>query len=125
MLNGEKIFDTDYVLVGTSDVGKCHQLVGQMLDSKQCKRTFRYCFEESLEAKTDTFYAISAYNYLAQVLRDRAEGGEVSLEKYVQETNKICSSSKAQLEGNSYIKQKYLHKYCFQLSYIFRLIHLE
>ncbi|KAI2801944.1 Ectonucleoside triphosphate diphosphohydrolase 3 [Blomia tropicalis] len=108
----------EYELVGTSNFDKCYQTVEQILDFDLCKRDFRFCFKKSIHPKRDTFFAISAYYYLTDVLNLKNDINQIGFAEYINETRKICESTRNELQNKTNLNQKYLTTYCFKLTYL-------
>lgn len=106
--------------VGTSNFEKCRQVVNEILDLQTCKKDFQFCFEQSNHPKEGAFFAISAYYYLTDVLNLKNNLSNIDFYQYLNETRKICESSHDELKGNHRLSDKFINKYCFQLTYLHR-----
>lgn len=107
-------------LVGTSDFHKCQEVVNEILDPQTCEANFQYCFKQSNHPKESTFFAISAYYYLTDVLKLKNELSNIDFYEYLNATRQMCERSSAELKVMPGLNEKYLNKYCFQLLYLHR-----
>ncbi|KAH9389661.1 Ectonucleoside triphosphate diphosphohydrolase 1 [Tyrophagus putrescentiae] len=105
-------------LVGTSDFDKCQEVVNEILDPQTCETNFHYCFKESSHPKESTFFAISAYYYLTDVLKLKNEFSNIDFYQFLNATRHMCERSSAELKAMPGLNEKYLNKYCFQLIYL-------
>lgn len=113
---------TSLELVGTSDFVKCQEVVNEILDPQTCEANFRYCFKQSSHPKESTFFAISAYYYLTDVLQLKNELANIDFYEYLNATRQMCERSSSELKVMPGLNEKYLNKYCFQLLYLHRCV---
>lgn len=110
-----------YKLIGTGQVKECKEYIDQLMDSGQCRRTFKICSKtmDTTDNGNNKFYAMSAFYHLTKILNlNKTEN--ISRNQYLNKSEEICSMSVEQLNIELGIPKKYTTDICFKLTYIIR-----
>lgn len=127
MING------NFTLIGTSDVEKCLEEIGDLLNINQCRKTYKLCFKgpqqqppplPTSNQKANKVLVVSALEHLSNKPKQKNNTNThqyITAEQYLKQSKELCNKTKTEL--NQKFKQipKYIrNKYCFQLLYNLR-----